>query len=273
MRETVKKNVICLLITLSLLIMGCYLPNQPGPLPQGIDKIKYDTIVNIMGVVRNDSLPGQSFVFMINCFDIEENSFVDTSNIKNAIVKFVEEKTGREYQFASDTTIADTLPYVRFISPPLFQPIANTRYFLNITFPNGEKIIDSTTVPDKPRVSSNNVIFQNNTLFIRYKPPSHSAYTQIYISPDIVENNPLQVSYTDTSRLLLQTNLKADAAGLPKRLRLDIYAFNENYLKYQKTAVNLFFHQYNPTASTMDDAYGCFFAVSDTSVTLNISGD
>lgn len=266
-----KKTAVYLLVILSFLMAGCYLPNQPGPLPRGINEIRYDTNVNIMGVVRNDSVPGQSFVFMINCFDIEENAFVDTSNIKSAIVKFIEEQTGYEYQFTPDTTLSDTLPYVKFISPPSFRPIANTRYFLDVTFPNGAKIIDSAMVPGKPQLSINDVILQDNTLLIRYSPPIHSAYTQIYISPDIIEDNPLQISYTDTSQIILRANLKASASNLQGKLRFDIYAFDENYLKYQKATVNLFFHQYNPTISTVDSAYGCFFAMSDTSITFDIS--
>ncbi|MCD6101086.1 MAG: hypothetical protein J7K33_10950, partial [Candidatus Marinimicrobia bacterium] len=64
---------------------------------------------------------------------------------------------------------------------------------------------------------------------------------------------------------------KASASNLQGKLRFDIYAFDENYLKYQKATVNLFFHQYNPTISTVDSAYGCFFAMSDTSITFDIS--
>ncbi|MBO8130815.1 MAG: hypothetical protein H0Z29_04765 [Candidatus Marinimicrobia bacterium] len=254
-------NKITVILSLAILLVSCYLPNQPGPMPAGIDRIGKDVKTNVLGVIRNDGQPGSSFIFLINCINIETNDFEEKPNVHDATVKLINLGNGKEISFYIDTAFStDTIQYAKYINND-FIPQDNCKYLLKIELPDSVTIVDTTIVPSKPVIVQNDVKFEDNSINMTYHPPENSAYSEFYFVPNILNTEFLSVTHNGIDSLKINIASTYPLNTIDS-LTVLIYSFDEKYLRYQKTSRNLLNHVYNPIATTIEGAYGCFFSLS-----------
>jgi hypothetical protein len=249
-------------IVLLLVVLGCDMPYEPGPMPEHIVDTEYIESLNIMGIVRSDSVAGSSFVHVQRTMTTEEiYSFEVDPTVQNAIVTVVDEGTNEEWTFQHSS---DTL-YSGYYFDSTFTPLYGHTYQLTITADSLPTLTATATVPLKPRLDSYIV-----------DSPAKQASFDLLLRDDVYQYSVFLMFANDTLETILEGarntvetvefNWRADM-GDP--LSIMIVGFDENLTRYGNASITFIPNTYHKDESTVNNGYGCFGAVAVASIRLD----
>jgi len=238
------------------------MPYEPGPMPEHIIDTEYVESLNVMGIIRSDSVAGSSFIHVQRTMTTEEiYSFEVDPTVQNAIVTVVDLGTNEQWMFQHSS---DTL-YSGYYFDSTFTPLYGHTYQLIITADSLPTLTATTTVPQKPGLETYSI-----------DSPAKRARFALLLREDVYQYSLFLMFANDTLEATLEGarntvetvefNWHADM-GDP--LNIMIVGFDENLTRYGNASITFIPNTYHKDESTVNNGYGCFGAVAVTTVRLD----
>ena len=245
------------ILVVTLMLMSCDLPFEPGPMPRDIIPTSYTPAMNILGVIRVDGNAGNSYVYIQRTMTTEEiYSFDIDPTVTQALVRIREEQGGLESQrFFSHSADTNARGMYR---DSLFLPQSGKTYALHISAPEYPDISATTRVPVLPEIDSTRLILEDQHLEFTLRQDTSAFRYNLYLVFDtqILER---EINGATTMDLPIHWNWEA-SLGTP--LELTIAASDENLTRYGSTSTALLPNTYHDDGSTVGGGYGCFGSVA-----------
>jgi hypothetical protein len=255
----ITKCIITLFISAFLIFTSCsedfLFDFLLGPQPRFIGNEEYIPGLNILGIIRPDSLDSKSLSYILVEKVIPAVSNVpDSFNVIDArvmVYRIMDDIAVDSFEFYYDTT--QLFPSI--YRPQNLQPRAGDTYYVRCTREGLPEVTATTTVPDVPVIENDNVVISENSIrFTIVSHPSAAMYDVVLLSGSYFNsarllqstdgNTPVEISYSG--------NLGPDSWIL-------IYAYDTNLSDYL-TSPNIFIkpNTYRPFFTTVNGGYGCF---------------
>ncbi len=241
-----------------LLVVGCDLPQEPGPMPTEIIETEFEPGLNVFGVLRSDGLAGSSFIRVEKAFDPVGENFYETysAEVRDADVSVADSSQTYDFHFSEDTLRGNL-----FFNPGLV-PIPGASYSLEVTADGFPSLIGSTTIPQKPQTENRSITagaFEFDLLMTE-----DTGMYEVYLF--LSDGTMLNQRVINDGEARKVVTLKMPSAGSP--LFLNVYGYDHNLTEYISAAVTLRLNTYQKTVTTVEGGYGAFGSVTATSVWL-----
>lgn len=257
-------NVICVIILLNCLwLCSCEkLITGYGPQPSYFDTPEYEEKLNILGILRPDSLQekAQSFIHVekaISVFDMEDSLAIE--DVEVAIIELENNLPIDSVQlvFSDFDGFYDTEEY----RSRDFFPEANTTYLVRCKKEGFPELEGRTTIPLKPEIVTESIFYSNNKLSFTIKSDSLAFLYYIYVEVggSIYHREILkQKNEIITIKLQLPENINVNSA------KVSIIAYDSNMAEYINYNVNYKPNTYREDYSTVENGYGCLGSLNIT---------
>jgi len=255
----ITKRIITLFISAFLIFTSCsedfLFDFLLGPQPRFIGDEEYTPGLNILGIIRPDSLDSESLSYVLVEKVIHAVSSVsDSFNVIDArvmVYRIMDDIAVDSFEFYYDTT--QLFPSI--YRPQNLQPRAGDTYYIRCTRGRLPEVTATTTVPDVPVIENDDVVISENS--IRFKIESHpsAAMYDVYVfSGNYFNSARLLQSASGTTPVEISFNGDPDPDAF-----IIIYAYDNNLSGYL-TSPNIFIkpNTYRPFFSTVNGGYGCF---------------
>ncbi len=248
-------GIVCFLV---LFMVGCDLPQEPGPMPTEIIETEFEPGLNVFGVLRSDGLAGSSFIRVEKAFDPVNEAFYETysAEVRDADVSVADSSQTYDFHFSEDTLRGNL-----FFNPG-FVPIPGESYSLKVTADGFPNLTGSTTIPQKPQTENRSITagaFEFDLLMTE-----DTGMYEVYLF--LSDGTMLNQRVINDGEARKVVTLKMPSAGSP--LFLNVYGYDHNLTEYISAAVTLRLNSYQKTVATVEGGYGAFGSVSATSVWL-----
>ncbi|MEJ2628240.1 MAG: hypothetical protein P8078_06765 [bacterium] len=258
------RNSIFLIFVLNCLLWcGCEkLITGYGPQPSYIDKPEYEQKLNILGILRPDSLQGrpQSFVHVekaISIYDVDDSLSVD--NVEVSIIKLDQNVPVDSVQliYSDFNGFYDSKEYRN----GTFFPQAKITYEVKCKREGFPELKGRTAVPSEPEIISESVHCSNNNLFFTIKSDSLASLYYIYLK---INGNDFfkQIVKKGNENIDMVFHLH-DVCNV-HTARVTIIAYDNNMSEYISYNVNIKPNTYREDYSTVENGYGCFGSLNIT---------
>jgi hypothetical protein len=246
-----------------VLLMGCDLPFDPGPMPTDIIATSYEPAMNILGVIRLDGSSGNSYVYVQRTMTTEEiYSFDIDPTVTDALVQVVESHGAVENTFDfSHSADSNARGLYR---DSLFLPQAGNTYALTISASEFPTISASTIVPALPTIDSASLSVENQAITFTLQQRSDAYQYNLYL---VFAAEVLERELSGAESLDRVINWSWDES-LGQPLELTIAASDENLTVYGSTSTALLPNTYHDHGSTVAGGFGCFGSVAVNTYTL-----
>jgi len=244
-------------ILASVLLFTCDLPHQPGPMPTDIVETEFEPGLNILGVLRADEIPGNSFMNINRALTTEE-IYSDTIENFSPEVEYVQILRLRDSSLTfftqSNVNPQDWEDYVN----PMLHARSGETYELEIYAPGFPLLTAETTIPQIPWVAKGSWVKDPGLLELDldHHPSAFEYKLYLYFGSTALEkvvkpndNDKIPVSWEYDSNL-----------GSPHTL--EVFALDENLTRYGNSPISFIPNTYHPDGSTVEGGYGCFGAVA-----------
>lgn len=250
------------LIILLLVVLGCDMPYEPGPMPEHIIDTDYMESLNVMGVLRSDSVAGSSFIYVQRTMTTEEiYTFEADPTVQNATVTIIDQDNMDQWIFRHTT---DTLRSGYYLDNT-FTPLYGHTYQLTVKADSLPTLTATATVPQKPRLEEYTIDSQARkasfNLLLREDVYQYSIYLMF---PDDTLGTTLE-----GARNTVETIEFNWGSALGDPLNVMIVGFDENLTRYGNASITFIPNTYHEDGSTVNNGYGCFGAVAVTTIKLN----
>ncbi|NOZ74943.1 MAG: DUF4249 family protein [FCB group bacterium] len=248
-----------IVVSLVLLILGCDLPTDPGPMPTTIIDTDYVESLNIMGVLRSDD---DSFVYVQRTMTTEEIYTLEADPvIRDAVVEILDRDSRESWGFEPK---ADSL-YVGYYYDTTFIPVEGHTYDLTIRADNLPTLTATTTVPQRPYLNDYTVDNQSGYGSFDLTLTDDTYQYLLYLQfPDKILKKAL-VGDRNTDELV--TFNWDPALGNP--IRIMIVGLDENLTRYNESSISFIPNTYHKDGSTVSNGFGCFGSVAVTAIQLD----
>ncbi len=236
-------------------MVSCDLPTDPGPMPVDIIHTEFEPGHNILGVLRLDDNPGSSFIRVERAYKTEEITEDFASVVNNANVTIIAEDTST-FTFISDTTRGDIYTDSSFV------PVEGVKYVLTVSSPDLPELTATTQVPNYPTIDEYIHTPQQSVSVTILSSPSIDLY-DVYLISDIDE---IQVRIVNESENISISFDLSELSGDPSTI--EIYGYEKNLSEYLQSSITIKPQSYHETVTTVSNGYGCFGAVSKTTIHL-----
>jgi hypothetical protein len=226
-----------------------------GPQPRYLENLSFKPMLNILGVLRPDTLEGlpQSFVHLEKSYPF--NEFPDSTIITDAQVTL--------YQYEG-TTIVDSIRLTYSNYQPFFQ---TSEYRDSTFFPEGGVIYGIsciregfpilkglTCVPLIPVINDNSIQIAAEQLSFTIKRDSQVAlYDIFFLVGDRTYQTRIRRPETGDTEVVLDLDQPLAGDG-----ELIIYGYDLNLSEYITYNISIKPNTYHSPYSTVKDGYGCF---------------
>jgi len=250
-----------ILLGLIIIVIGCDLPHQPGPMPRDLIETKFEPGLNIFCVLRADDIPGSSFCLVEKALTTQE-MYEDTNYVvSDASILINDPETNRLFAFTPEI---DSMRG-RIFTNLNFVPTAGRTYQITVSAPGFADVTAETVVPSRPEIDPASQRLQANKLEFDLLARADVYLYEIaliFFSQRITLEKPV---HTDEV-----IHVKIDfAAELGPPLFLGIYAYDANLAEYLSASPSLIPQTYHEIPSTVEDGYGCLGSLAVTLVPLN----
>jgi len=244
-----------------LIVVGCDLPYEPGPMPKSIIDTEYVESLNIMGILRLDGEIGNSFIHVQRTMTTEEIYTLEADpSIRNATVIIIDQDSDDSWIFQHS---ADTL-YFGYYYDSTFVPIYGHTYELTITADSLPILTASTTIPQQPHLNNYAVDYQSRNISLDLVLTSDTYQYNIYLLfPDNVMESTLEGGRNTHEIVTFSWSIER---GDPTSLM--VVGMDKNLTRYNNSSISFIPNTYHKDESTVNNGYGCFGSVAVTTVRL-----
>lgn len=247
-----------LLAIFPLIFLTCDLPHKLGPQPTEIIPTEFEPGHNILGILRLDDVANSSFIRVERAYQTEELSNTFSVLIENATVTIAQDSNN--YTFAPVTDSIRGFIYTN----DQFKPIVGKQYFLSIKSPDLPDVTADTKIPSRPIVIDSSINVTEKQIKFTIKLSSDIKLYEVFILSE-TDDISRRLS-NDDKDLLIEINL-SKLNGTPKLI--EVYGYESNLAKYLSSSFTIKPQTFHEIVSTVNDGYGCFGALSKTTVNLN----
>lgn len=256
-RGIIKSGVIIVLLILScIFIYNCENPiTGYGPQPRYIDSFRFTPMLNILGVLRPDTLDGfpQSFVHLEKSYPF--NEFPDSTIVTDARISI--------YKYEGIAIVDSvSLNYCNFNAHFLtweyrdstFFPEPGAFYGISCVREGFPDLKAMTCVPLAPVIDENSIKITNQELSFTIKRDSLVALYDIYflVGSRVFENRIRRPEHGDVEVVLELERLAAENG------ELIVYGYDLNLSEYITYNISIKPNTYRVPYSTVENGYGCF---------------
>lgn len=247
------------IIFLLFVLVGCSLPNQPGPQPTDIIPTTFEPGFNILGVIRVDGTRGSSFVHVQRAFRVEEATETFNPVIRNATVSVRAGNRDSSYAF---TFVHDSLRGDIY-THPTFRAAPGQTYRLLVS--NGElpNLSAATVTPPLPMVEAGSMVIEPQEILFAITNSSEARLYQVNLICETAGYSRQQMIRADQRQAF-----RFPLGDAEKPVRLEVYAYDAHLTEYLTAAITIKPQTYAETVTTVEGGYGCFGAVSKTEIPL-----
>jgi hypothetical protein len=245
------------LLPAAVVIPGCDLPFERGPQPTELVDLEFQPGHNILGILRLDDIAGSSFIRVERAYRTEEMDEDFSSLVRDAYVMIESGSMKSIFRLAVDSVLGDVYKNSEFIATE------NQRYTLYISSPDLPDLGASVIVPPRPDVVEASVLKTDRS--VQFDIQTNPAI-QIYDIFGVLNgkfHNVRLLNDRDTLHVLFKSE---DPLSSP--VRIEIYGFEENLSLYMASSITIKPQAYHETVSTVEGGYGCFGALSKTTLTF-----
>jgi len=247
-----------ILLIVVLVGIGCDLPQDPGPMPTIIIDWEFEPGHNVLGVLRNESQPGTSFLRIERAWETEETSAELDVVIRDAEVTVFTDSSEWDFIFVNDSINTDI-----YLNPE-FLPRPDREYYLIVKSPGLPTLTGSVIVPAPPALDSVNIIIEPGQISFDLGANSTIRMYDIYVFSEFDVINQRLIS--DGNGVSVYCSL-SELTGKPALLV--VYGYEANLAAYQTSPNTIKPQTYHETIITVEGGYGCFGAVSVASTALD----
>ncbi|MBN1894302.1 hypothetical protein JW906_07390 [bacterium] len=230
-----------------------YDPTAPGPQPAVLEPVRHETMLNVFGVLRPDTLDGRPRSFVHLEFAYPATDFPDSTLVTDADVRI--RKLGGE-SAADSCVLAYTDidgAFVREYRHASFFPDTGT-YALTCRRQGFPVLTAETTIPGMPVIQDGIFITADRLLSFHVARDEYCGMVEI------------EVACGD--RRVSNRFLRPESGHVPVRLQLDsgfkgsctltVYAYDLNLSGYLTANLSIKPNIYQADFSTVTNGYGCF---------------
>ena len=262
MRGIMKTISSAYLVIISLCLLTCDLPHQPGPMPTDIIETTFEPGLNIMGVLRGDNERGSSFININRALTTEEIYADSIPNFSPPVnhVKVTAQGSGTEFLFLRGEDSSDWANY----QDTTLTALPGEIYDLEIEAPGFPTLTGTTMVPLQPKVVSNSIQVGSRQLSfqIQHHPSAFEYRMYLFFPGGVLEKT---VKPNGDARLEIDWSFD-ESFGVP--MLLGLAAQDENLTRYGNSPISFIPNTYHPEGSTVTGGYGCFGSVSVSFIVL-----
>ncbi len=252
-----RELLFCLFIAvLSILVLSCDLPHQPGPMPSELVETEFEAGLNIMGVLRADGQAGTSFININRALTTEEiyNETIENFAPEVDYVKVTSLRGGTEFLFLAPE---DTTGWGYYRDSTLSVGV-NEVYHLEIQAPGFPTLTGSTQIPLKPQVVSDSVSVEEGQVSFQIRHFGSAHEYQLFL---IFAETVLEKVIKPSAETVIDVDWRfASDIGTPVLLQLT--ALDVNLTRYGNSPISFIPNTYHPDGSTVTGGYGCFGSVA-----------
>jgi len=257
------RSLICFILTAGvLLVTSCYLPTDPGPQPSSITETEFRPGMSVLGILRLDGATGSSFIHLTRTFQTEETGDDFTLTVSNADVRVIGTNPDFLYHFSY---IEDELRDGIY-SNAGFVPVAGRTYHLEASSPEFPTVRGSTVVPEPPAIETGSLTITESRIAFTLTDPGIRTLLDVHL---ISQDTRIEKRISLHSGNQFITLTIPENANPPESLSL--YLYDRNLADYLSSAITIKPQAYQEPAATVTGGYGCFGAVSVT--TLELTAD
>ncbi|MEJ2628559.1 MAG: hypothetical protein P8078_08390 [bacterium] len=257
-------NSILLIFFLNCLLWcGCEkLITGYGPQPSYIDRPEYEQKLNILGILRPDSLQDrpQSFVHVEKAISIYDAD--DSLSIHDVGVCIIE----LDDKVPIDSVHLVYSDFNGFYSEKEYRndnffPRANTTYEVRCTKEGFPELGGRTTVPLKPEIREESIHFFNNNLFFTIRSDTLASLYYIFLE---VEESVFFKQYLKKKDEKVNIEFELQGKKNVHTARVTIIAYDNKFSEYVSYNVNIKPNTYREDYSTVKNGFGCFGSLNIT---------
>lgn len=246
-------------VAIWLILAGCDLPTEPGPMPNTIIDTEYVERLNIMGILRLDGGSGNSFIYVQRTMTTEEIYTMEADPvIRDAFVTIADGDDVCVFQHSADTLEAG------MYRDSLFIPLPGHTYELMVTADELPILTAGTTVPGRPQLNDYSVAWETGTARFDLALSRDTFQYMLYLQfPDRVLEKTLAGDRDGQETVVFSWDT---AAGDP--VSLTVTGMDENLTRYQNSSISFIPNTYHKDESTVENGFGCFGSVAVTTIDL-----
>lgn len=251
--------------TLYLLISACDLPTDPGPMPTDIIDTDFKPGLNILGVLRLDGITGTSFIRVERAYHIEETDTMEwdayfSPVVSNAevIVQGATNKISYIFSFVDDSIRGD------IYTNDNFSPLEGEQYSLTINSPELPELTATTSIPVKPSIDSTTLVVSDHSVSFDLLSTTDTDIYDVFL---VFPNDTLHQRIVNNNDERISTHFSFSSV-LGQAMWVEIYGFDANLAEYLTFTITIKPQIYQETVTTVTGGYGCFGAVSKTTIHL-----
>ncbi|MBN1182961.1 MAG: hypothetical protein JXB49_11780 [Bacteroidales bacterium] len=259
MKKTLYKKII-IVIAISLCITSCE-EMILGPQPNFLEDPTHIPMLNIMGVIRPDSLDSlpMSFIRLEKSVKVPYDTS-ETWDAPGAVVEVYRMENGQ----AVDTTVFYQTRFEGVFQDSVyrsdhFYPKAGETYSVFCTYENLPELTSETTIPATPVLTGNNI--KINLKSIEFTVQYDSMVT-MYDVAILINNEAISLNrYFREEDADLDISLPFEISGFSDTdtVEMIVYAYDEKLTEYITTSPSAIWpNTYQPRYSTVNNGYGCF---------------
>jgi hypothetical protein len=233
-----------------------------GPQPSFIDSPEYEKKLNILGILRPDTLQGrpQSFVHVekaISIYDMQDSLSVD--DVEVTIVTLENNVPIDSIQFIySDFNGFYSKKEYRNDS---FFPQANTTFEVRCTKEGFPELRGKTTIPSEPEIIEESIRYADNSLFFSIQSDTLASVYYIYLE---VGKNVFFKQFIKQNNDKMEVEFRLPDNNTIHTAQTTIIAYDNKFSEYISYNVNIKPNTYREDYSTVEDGYGCFGSLNIT---------
>jgi hypothetical protein len=260
---------ILIILTITLLFISCEDPfTGCGPQPIYLEKEPFKPMLNILGVLRPDSvqdLPA-SFVHVEGVYSIS-TIYPERFDLEDALVKI--------YCYRGEQ-ISDSLDFVytgfdsifasnEYRSAEFF-PVERELYHISCYREGYFKLTGQTTVPAKPVIVNDMIQVGQNRIFFEISPDSLAALYDISLNiGEVVLSQRIRKPEYGNIAVTIDLPLTQQNSA-----QLEIYAYDLNLSEYLTYNISIKPNTYQGNYSTVENGYGCFGSLNILKRTIDL---
>jgi len=233
-----------------------------GPQPSYIDTPEYEEKLNILGVLRPDSLQGrsQSFVHVekaISIYDVDDS--LDIQDVEVTIFELEENIPVDTIQlvYSDFNGFYDKEEY----RDSTFFPHANTTYLVRCKKEGFPELLGRTTVPSKPEIIPGTVLYADNNLSFAIQPDSLASLYYIYLE---VGGTVFFRQFIKQENENINVEFQLKDSNTVHTATVTIITYDYQLSEYITYNINVKPNTFRENYSTVEKGYGCFGSLNIT---------
>ncbi len=232
-----------------LLVSGCDMPWDPGPLPTEIIASDFVPGHNIFAVMRADGQAGSSFIHVERFWQTPEYDDSLDVLIRNALVLVSDASQTWAFTFVDDTSVGSNYYCSDFIAQPSIE------YTLLVASPNLPAASGTVVVPPSLYLDTNSVVVSSKSVMITL--PA-DPIVKLY---DVYLYSPIGSVSQRILGSIAEQSVEIDFRGIGAPTLMVIYGYENNLATYMTLPTTIKPQTYRELESSVEEGYGCLGAV------------